>query len=1023
MEPSEDDFNCNKCCSDLEYNSVLRGLTERSHLTYSPQLLKTQNIYLTYSQLVEKNNAYRKTVQSLKVLNLNKDKKFHRLGQSLSYHQRFMVLMSENNVPRIQQLVAVALKNRRSITYIIEKVSQAIEGVYLARPSEHDKDLAYLILKMGGPALLGICHRANKLPSASTAYKVAKSMKRLKTDVTMTIAECFDANIDINSVGNAHAVSLKADETAITSRLRYDCKTDSIQGLCYQHTRTEHTRFSTFEEGQAIENVVKEGDVHIPSDLLVVGLNDMTDSAALQVVLAWPSCEKNDLEGTIKIYGGISQLFHEKTGNKLMNFASDGDGNRRIAFTELTKYEVDKSTLLGELVHKMDFLDLNVGKYEETVSYDPKHLAKRLWTNVISGNIDIKGTNVMKKDILELLSLNELSLQPGNVFKLENLVYPPDKQNVPAATTFCIMFRDIVQSEKQLPYRLTPIKSVLQAFSYVMDGVLSFYAFPDISVSDQIQRFSMASFMLLCLKREHPHIVPNVLYHDIQATFQDALFCCCKIKILCPEKPFYSIRNGTDGLERYFGDLRLLNKNTSIDYLEFVHASSSVKGIGYMTTEKHPDWAPTKDGRTQTRLCLDHSSVNVWDAEKLKLESVDILSLFNVGQYEAIAKLTLLGFSVERDLLKQSQITLRKPRGFLIGVHEANVNIDEILAVPSLTDENLDIEETEPDGSLSLADFIHGNTVEINGKEVYKATFVRFIACGEAISKDRLRRVEGLTRDTGARAPTDYIDNMIYPGDPILVNPSSGNPYIGNIKSLKNANKRETEICSALLGQESSVVLEICKINLVPNPNNLNDLYWDGNVSGSPESVNGKNVLALKPQIDLTPPNGLTKYYFDRQFILDVGVQMPNDPDDEDVTLLLRDCFHCSKRIPLEDMREHVAYHILSYHLQGPNICGYCGKASCCTTLRKTRYVKRTNKTFYKPQSNCQYFFFKANTPKDLTKRNRCTNHVLMCPVDNCKLGVWKYNLETHYREVHPGIEVPADFQTTENEKNKIILA
>ena len=88
-------------------------------------------------------------------------------------HKRFMVQIAENNVLRVKELVSVALKHNRSISYIVDKVTLAINKVYRARPSQEDKYLAFVVLKLGGPALLDIMCKANKLPSTSLAYPMA----------------------------------------------------------------------------------------------------------------------------------------------------------------------------------------------------------------------------------------------------------------------------------------------------------------------------------------------------------------------------------------------------------------------------------------------------------------------------------------------------------------------------------------------------------------------------------------------------------------------------------------------------------------------------------------------------------------------------------------------------------------------------------------------------------------------------------------------------------------------------------
>ena len=417
----------------LQYNNVVKGIIERTFLPYSPNLVKTNNVYFAYNQFVQKCESFQAQILSERLKNYNAEKKVSRLGETLRYYQRFMALISEGNVPRLQQLVAVALRRNRSIPYIIDKVLAAIDGLYVARPIEDDKDLAYLILKLGGPALLTICYQANKLPSTSTAYRLAKTVKPLECNVRMTIKDCFEANVRLDP--EACGISLKADETYITQRPRYDSRNDMVQGTCYQHSDKINLTFNTYEESQGIEMAIKNNITHLTKDLLVFALNNMCDDSALQVILAWPSCQKDDVHGTIKLFGDTSELYYKTTGNKVMNFSSDGDGTRRIAFHELTSFNINISTPLGAMISKMDFLDSN-GKYQETVSFDPKHLVKRCWTNMINESCIINDIPLMKKDLADLIALSENDLG----FQVISLLYPKDKQNVPSATAFLLRF-------------------------------------------------------------------------------------------------------------------------------------------------------------------------------------------------------------------------------------------------------------------------------------------------------------------------------------------------------------------------------------------------------------------------------------------------------------------------------------------------------------------------------------------------------------------------------------------------------
>ena len=47
---------------------------------------------------------------------------------------------------------------------------------------------------------------------------------------------------------------------------------------------------------------------------------------------------------------------------------------------------------------------------------------------------------------------------------------------------------------------------------------------------------------------------------------------------------------------------------------------------------------------------------------------------------------------------------------------------------------------------------------------------------------------------------------------------------------------------------------------------------------------------------------------------------------------------------------------------------------------QKTRFVKKTDVQYYKVQSKCPYFVFHSKTRRNFSTRNKCTNHLLVCP-------------------------------------------
>ena len=124
--------------------------------------MTTNNDMLSLQQLCDKLAHVQKEKRDLRLQVLNSNFKNSKLYGTITIHERLMLLISENKIPRLQQLVKVALNNNRNIGYIVSKVLQVIEGLYRPTSSQDDKDLAFLILKFGGPSLLNILYHTEQ---------------------------------------------------------------------------------------------------------------------------------------------------------------------------------------------------------------------------------------------------------------------------------------------------------------------------------------------------------------------------------------------------------------------------------------------------------------------------------------------------------------------------------------------------------------------------------------------------------------------------------------------------------------------------------------------------------------------------------------------------------------------------------------------------------------------------------------------------------------------------------------------
>ena len=420
----------NSSCYALKDNKKFQAIVDRSVLPFR-ELQSYNNRFLNHIQLSSKSNNYRLELRKSRLEIMNLHGKINRLGETLDMHQRFLVCISEKNVPRLNQLVAVALRNRRSIDYIVGKVVDAIDGHYRARPSEDDKDMAVLILEIGGPSLLDICHKANILPSVSLAYRMRKQSRQIESGIGMSVKECYAKNTDLTPENSTYAFSIKADETYVTARPRYDGKNDCVQGLCKEHG-AKFTKLESLDDATSLLEAVEKGDVHIPKEVTLIAGASMNDLKPTVVIAAWPTCDKGNFDDSLELFETLGEEYKAATGKDPMNYGTDGDGTRRQVFNSLLNHHLDPDSPIGQIISKLQLVDQLCGVHNETVSYDPKHLAKRCWTAFVNESVAMQGITIKKSDLKSLFSL----LPESNSLHIDTLLYPKDKQNVPSASSF-----------------------------------------------------------------------------------------------------------------------------------------------------------------------------------------------------------------------------------------------------------------------------------------------------------------------------------------------------------------------------------------------------------------------------------------------------------------------------------------------------------------------------------------------------------------------------------------------------------
>ena len=196
--------------------------------------------------------------------------------------------------------------------------------------------------------------------------------------------------------------------------------------------------------------------------------------------------------------------------------------------------------------------------------------------------------------------------------------------------------------------------------------------------------------------------------------------------------------------------------------------------------------------------------------------------------------------------------------------------------------------------------------------------------------------------------------------------------------------------------------------------------FWTGNYVGTTTKINADKCVLVKPSVSVDPPVGMSNYFFDRNFLLDIGVQFTIDDDDanngkKNTTdgVKRNKCKICRKQINCDKMRGHVGYHILKAKDVDSHSCGFCGLQSCSNKFAKNSTSK--------VESTCEYFYAYGRKPQ-YSKREKCSNHLDRCEAAGCSAVLWTYHMASHYEQCHSALKIPAKFVLSDAEKKGIAI-
>lgn len=451
--------------------------------------LYTNHEYLNYHHLRTKLDLKIEQLRELKLENLNKTRAILAYKNRISLLDRFKNLIATEDISRIKQLASTCLKNGSGIKSIINKINLATSNLYEAKKwDQNDIDLATMVLRIGGPALLHIFSVKNMLPSDSFIYKSLKNKIKISFSYETPIRDCINNNIHNFTQNCTSFYSIKLDEIALSPRIRWSTKTNEFNGFCYNHKKLASSLvFNNYFNLIEVIKLYEDNRLHISREALCITIGKIDSHDIVPYPLAIvPICSHDFLE-LKNIFILISELFSMSNPNStLINIATDGDHFRRMILNEMRREALDPYTYLVFSQMKYFNKTLILGKL--SVNFDAKHLIKRIRGILISDSRSITlSKRMLTKKHIELLYPD-----------LSNLMNPSDYQNVPYAVNLLSELTKRCDSIEKLSNHLvsTEILNELKILCEVIRPILNIFVNPSISLQQQLTDLSHCAHLL-----------------------------------------------------------------------------------------------------------------------------------------------------------------------------------------------------------------------------------------------------------------------------------------------------------------------------------------------------------------------------------------------------------------------------------------------------------------------------------------------------------------------------------------------
>ncbi|KAF8319554.1 uncharacterized protein EI90DRAFT_2940187, partial [Cantharellus anzutake] len=525
--------------------------------------------YLGMRRLIELLRRKDRQINELKLGSLNRNHKLEVLTTSNLDYKRFAMAVSQCNVPHINILVQSALRNKHGIRGIIQLLTRATLGTYRPAYTEEEHLISIVLYRLGGARVAEFAHAALGTPGLTTVRKhcitsiLASAVFPKLDELTRNIESAYE-HCTLTGKGRVGLVCM-FDEIKVKEGLDWCPWTNSVIGLCREHSSSCPYTFHNLDDAQVICEELSEKRIHLGTEATVGAIGALTKSH--QEYIARPflisaTCKSETAEqhaDLLRLAWGACKEETSLIGGRVYCLASNGEsrcGKALVALTE--KSPLSAFSPIYPLLHDLHLLNMMVGDDDITSDKDYKHVMKRLR----HAHLHPKGIRVGSTQITPSLLRRQLESASIPINRINNLLNVADKQDV----TTMINLMQLIWSLSPPSSTDNPIhrqdRTALNRHSKLLRWLILPYINVELSLHDQLKCLSAAAhvaYVFFMHENMRSAYIPAALYRDIQIMVKNAYFCVAKAKLEDPDGKFFIVLLGTDRLEWIFGFIRAEN--------------------------------------------------------------------------------------------------------------------------------------------------------------------------------------------------------------------------------------------------------------------------------------------------------------------------------------------------------------------------------------------------------------------------------------------------------------------------------